>query len=68
MPSFLSKVSGDWIEFYPDCDATFDNTPRVAVNLSQTQKKCLVKSPNLPFRTGLWVMKVAEKKQTRITM
>ena len=58
MPSFRSKVSGDWIEFYLDCDVTFDNTPRVAVNLSQTQKKCLVTSPNLPFRTALRVVKV----------
>ena len=68
-------MSGDWIEFYPDSDVTlvatvliFNYTPRVPVNLSQAQKKCPVTSLNLAFRTALRVVKVVEKKQTRLTM
>ena len=35
MPSFLSKVSGDWIEFYPDCDIMLVAKVLITLRMSQ---------------------------------
>ena len=71
MPKSSNLTTEKCPETGSDCDVTLVakvlNTPRLSVNSSQTQKNCIVTSPNLAFCTALR-MKVVEKKQTKITM